>query len=148
MKKLLTTLTLMFFFNISFSQSKTLWHSYRNEVGVWDSYKRDWEFGEMNQAYIPIFFGQQYIKLENKSQSFFSITEDKGETTEYSKKYPWVKITTHEWLAIDKDNRKCLIMLSTTSDTEKYDPIVLMVMYTDFAFRYYCKLNEIDSFSR
>lgn len=131
----------------SFSQTKENWYSYRNEAATWNKYTKEWEWGQMYEAHIPIVFGQRYVKLYNKSNSFYTVLEDYGEKTTYSEKYPTIKITTHEWSAIDEDYKKCRIMLTTTSNSEIFDPIIVAFMYDDVILRFYCKFNkEIDSF--
>ena len=146
MKKILLFVAFIVIAFIATAQTNSKWYSYRNEMGVWNKYTSAWEFGEMNEAYIPIHYGKEYIRLENQNKSYFTITEDKGESSTYSKKHPTIKITTHEWSAYDKDGRRCVIMLSTTTNSEIFDPMVLTIMYSDLTFRFYCKIKEIDSF--
>lgn len=145
MKKTIILLTLLFCSLLTFSQS-TNWVSYRNELGTWNIYSKSWDWGEMNKAYIPVYFGKTYISLENKLQSYFLILEDKGKRYDYTDKYPRAKMTLHDWLAKDKDGKICVLTM-TSVESADYDPIILSIMYDDIAFRFYCKQKStVDSF--
>lgn len=143
MKKLLLIIALIASVSC-FSQTKE-WVSYRNSVAEWSNYSEKWIWGEIKYSNIPITIHGTVIKLDNKSQSNFTVYEDLGEKISYTNDNPKVKVTSHSWLALDKDDKKCKIYMAFFNSDE-YDPLTITVQYDDLLIKYYCKKKGLDSF--
>lgn len=129
----------------SFSQT-TNWVSYRNSYAEWSEYSEKWVWSEIKFANIPVIISKSGIKLENKNQSSFRTYDDLGEKVTYTDNVPRVKITTHSWLAYDKDGKRCKLSMAFF-DSDEYDPMTINVQYDEIVFRFYCKKRtSLDSF--
>lgn len=143
MKKILLIICLIASIPV-FSQS-TDWVSYRNSIAEWSDYSEKWIWSEIKYANIPVILNKSVIRLENKSESYYTTYQDLGEKVTYTKDVPKVKITTHSWLAIDKDGKRCRVSMAFF-ESEDYDPLTITIQYDDIALRFYCKKKGLDSF--
>lgn len=144
MKKLLLIIALIASTSC-FSQSKE-WVSYRNSYAEWNEYSKKWLWSEIKFANIPVIISKSGIRLENKNESYFITYDDLGEKVTYTKDVPKVKITTHSWLAYDKDGKRCKLSMAII-ESDEYDPMTIDVQYDEIAFRFYCKrTTSLDSF--
>lgn len=128
----------------AYAQPNKNYVSYRNEVAEWSNYSNKWVWGEMKYANIPIEFDRNVIRMQNKSQSSYRSITDLGEKITYTDSYPKVKITNHSWLSYDDAGRKCKVTISIT-DSDKYDPLIVVIQYDDILLRYYCERKKLDS---
>jgi hypothetical protein len=143
MKNLLLIIALITF-NSCFSQSKD-WVSYRNSVAEWSDYSDKWIWSEIKFANIPVIIDKGLVKLENKSQSYYTTYRDLGEKITYTNDNPKVKVSTHSWLAIDKDGKRCKFSMAFI-ESDEYDPLTITIQYDDIALRFYCKRKALDSY--
>lgn len=137
MKKLILS---VFVLVVCFSASAQF-TSYRNHFALWNKSTKKWDWENVKEAYIPIEFNKNSIKLQNKRNSVYTISEDLGEKISYTEE--GVKVTSHSWDAYDENGKKCKVTMSIFNSDE-YDPLILSVMYDDVMVRFYCKKDGYD----
>ena len=135
MKKLLVAIFCFMTF-ASFSQSSM--YSYKNQVGVWNEYTKDWDWDKSTFNDITFTLGKTFITCDDEAKSFYRIIEDLGDdnTAEYK---------SHGWKCTDEKARTCLVNMVLYT---KYNMLTLHVMYNNKAIRYYIKkkgeISDLD----
>lgn len=139
MKKLL-----LVFFVLALTLSlQAQWVSYRNQVGIWNTYTKVWDYQSIYEAKIPISFEKTRIVFENQSNSVYRIVEDLGREDKYNDE--GIKVESYAWMAIDNKGKRCRVSMNFIENPE-YDPLIVHIMYDDVIIRYYCKRTGMDKF--
>lgn len=117
------------------------WVSYRNQVGIWNTYTKKWDYQSIYEAKIPVSFEKTRIVFENEANSVLRIVEDLGKDNRYND--DGVKVESYSWMAIDNKGKRCRVSMNFI-DNPEYDPLIVHVMYDDVIIRYYCKRSGMD----
>lgn len=135
MKKLLVAIFCLLTFS-SFSQSSM--YSYKNQIGRWDEYSKEWNWEKAEYTDITFTLGKTYITCNDEAKSFYKIFEDLGDDNTIDYK-------SHGWKCTDEKGRTCLVNMVLY---KKYNFVVIHVMYKSTAIRYYItkkgEISELD----
>ena len=112
MKKLLFILMVLFATTVS---AQTYFNVHTTQTGVWDG--ESWIYDNPQNSNLVITMKGKSVFIDDNAHSTYYCYDYKGDDS---------------WLAIDEKNRKCLLLLISTTKG-----MCLTIMYNDVLIRYY-----------